>query len=58
MESLERDHPQFVQPLLLRDVYGLPYEEIARLVEAPLGTVKAQVHHGRRLVRPMLRDGA
>ncbi len=55
MESLERDHPQFVEPLLLRDVYGLPYDEIARLVEAPLGTVKAQIHHGRKLVRPMLR---
>ncbi len=55
MEALERDHPQFVEPLLLRDVYGLPYDEIARLVEAPLGTVKAQIHHGRKLVRPMLR---
>lgn len=55
MESLERDHPQFVEPLLLRDVYGLPYDEIARMVEAPLGTVKAQIHHGRKLVRPMLR---
>ena len=55
MEALERDHPQFVEPLLLRDVYGLPYEEIARLVGAPLGTVKAQIHHGRKLVRPMLR---
>jgi RNA polymerase sigma-70 factor (ECF subfamily) len=57
MESLERDHPQLVEPLLLRDVYGLPYEEIARLVDAPLGTVKAQIHHGRRLARPLLRAG-
>ena len=56
METLERDHPQFVEPLLLRDVYGLPYEEIAQLVGAPLGTVKAQIHHGRKLVRPMLAE--
>ena len=55
MDTIEKEHPQFVEPLLLRDVYGLPYEEIARLVEAPLGTVKAQIHHGRKLVRPMLR---
>lgn len=55
METIERDHPQFVEPLLLRDVYGLPYDEIARLVGAPLGTVKAQIHHGRRLARPLLR---
>jgi RNA polymerase sigma-70 factor (ECF subfamily) len=56
MEALERDHPQFVEPLLLRDVYGLPYDEIAQVVGAPLGTVKAQIHHGRRLVRPMLAE--
>ena len=58
METLEREHPQFVEPLLLRDVYGLPYDEIATLVGAPLGTVKAQIHHGRKLVRPMLAGGA
>ena len=55
MDTIERDHPQFVEPLLLRDVYGLPYDEIAELVGAPLGTVKAQIHHGRKLARPLLR---
>lgn len=55
MESIERDHPQFVEPLLLRDVYGMSYEEIAEQVGAPLGTVKAQIHHGRKLARPLLR---
>jgi RNA polymerase sigma-70 factor (ECF subfamily) len=55
METIEREHPQYVEPLLLRDVYGLPYDEIAALVEAPLGTVKAQIHHGRKLARPLLR---
>ena len=57
MESIERDHPQYVEPLLLRDVYGMSYEEIAEQVGAPLGTVKAQIHHGRRLARPLLRAG-
>ena len=58
METLEREHPQYVEPLLLRDVYGLPYDEIAAQVGVPLGTVKAQIHHGRRLTRPLLRgDG-
>jgi RNA polymerase sigma-70 factor (ECF subfamily) len=56
METIERDHPQFVEPLLLRDVYGLSYEEIAQQVGAPLGTVKAQIHHGRKLARPLLRS--
>jgi RNA polymerase sigma-70 factor (ECF subfamily) len=58
METIEKDHPQFVEPLLLRDVYGMSYEEIAEQVGAPLGTVKAQIHHGRKLARPLLRgDG-
>lgn len=55
MESIERDHPQYVEPLLLRDVYGMAYDDIATLVGAPLGTVKAQIHHGRRLARTLLR---
>jgi RNA polymerase sigma-70 factor (ECF subfamily) len=57
MEAIEKDHPQFVEPLLLRDVYGLSYEEIAEQVGAPLGTIKAQIHHGRKLARPLLRGG-
>lgn len=56
METLEREHPQFVEPLLLRDVYGMAYDEIARQLDIPLGTIKAQIHHGRRLVRPMLAE--
>lgn len=55
LETIERDHPQYVEPLLLRDVYGMPYDEIAEQVGAPLGTVKAQIHHGRKLARPLLR---
>ena len=55
MEVIERDHPQMVEPLILRDVYGMSYEDIAQLIGIPLGTVKAQIHHGRKLARPLLR---
>ncbi len=58
METLEREHPKYVEPLMLRDVYGLPYDEIATLVGVPLGTIKAQIHHGRKLARPLLRGDA
>jgi RNA polymerase sigma-70 factor, ECF subfamily len=55
LETIEREHPQFVEPLILRDVYGMSYDDIAQQIGIPLGTVKAQIHHGRKLVRPMLR---
>ncbi len=55
LETIEAEHPAFVQPLVLRDVYGLAYDEIADQLELPLGTVKAQIHHGRKLARPLLR---
>ena len=55
METIEKSHPQYVEPLLLRDVYGMAYEDIAQLIGVPLGTVKAQIHHGRKLARPLLR---
>ncbi|WP_181309823.1 RNA polymerase sigma factor [Nocardioides campestrisoli] len=56
LETIEAEHPAFVQPLMLRDVYGLAYDEIAETLGVPLGTVKAQIHHGRRLARPLLRE--
>ena len=58
MEKLERSHPKLVEPLLLRDVYGMAYAEIAALLGVPLGTVKAQVHRGREFTRPLLRERA
>ena len=33
--------------LVLADVQDLPYEEIARVLDIPLGTVKSRVHRGR-----------
>ncbi len=38
-------------PTVLRDVYGLPYQEIADLTARPLGTVKVMVHRGRASLR-------
>ncbi len=38
-------------PTVLRDIYGLPYQEIADLTGRPLGTVKVMVHRGRASLR-------
>lgn len=40
--------------LVLHDVEGYKYEEIARLLGVALGTVKAQLHRARRLVMETL----
>lgn len=40
--------------LVLRDVEGFKYDEIARITGVSLGTVKAQIHRARRLVKEAL----
>jgi RNA polymerase sigma-70 factor (ECF subfamily) len=40
--------------LVLRDVQGLPYGEIATLLEVPLGTLKARLHRARETLRDRL----
>jgi RNA polymerase sigma-70 factor (ECF subfamily) len=55
LESLGRERPELVEPLVLRDVNQLDYNEIARLLDLPLGTVKSRIHHARTFVRPLLR---
>jgi RNA polymerase sigma-70 factor, ECF subfamily len=55
LEVVGRDHPEYVEPLVLRDVQELEYAEIARVLDLPLGTVKARIHHARQAVRPLLR---
>jgi len=34
----------------------LSYEEIARELDAPLGTVKAQLHRARELLQDLIRN--
>jgi RNA polymerase sigma-70 factor (ECF subfamily) len=38
---------EFRVALVLADVQDLPYEQIARILDVPLGTVKSRVHRGR-----------
>lgn len=54
LEVVGREHPEYVEPLVLRDVQQLDYAEIARVLDLPLGTVKARIHHARKAVRPLL----
>ncbi len=44
--------------LLLRYFEGLPYDEIAHAVQAPLGTVHSHAFHGLRRLRALLEEDA
>ena len=56
LERLETEHPDLVRAFVLRDLSDLEYSDIARLLDVPMGTVKARIHHARRHVRETL-DG-
>jgi RNA polymerase sigma-70 factor (ECF subfamily) len=45
---------EFRECVVLCDVVGLTYDEIATAVEAPVGTVRSRIHRGRKQLRGML----
>ncbi len=40
--------------LILKEIDGLPYEEIALLTESPIGTVRSRIHRARQELRAKL----
>ena len=40
--------------MVLCDVEGLSYEEIAEILDAKLGTVRSRIHRGRSMLRKAL----
>ena len=49
---------QFRETVVLSDVEGLSYEEIARVLEVPVGTVKSRLFRARRMLQQKLYDYA
>ena len=47
VRAVERLPEEFREAVLLRDLNGLSYREIARIIDCPLGTVKSRVNRGR-----------
>lgn len=54
LETLDHMSPELTEAVVLRDVGELDYNEIARLLGLPLGTVKSRIHKARQVLRPLL----
>ena len=52
--ALRRLPEDFRTAVVLCDVVGLSYEEIAEALSVPVGTVRSRIHRGRRLLRAAL----
>lgn len=44
-------NPEFRTAVLLADIEGMSYEEIAEVMETSVGTVRSRIHRGRRQLR-------
>lgn len=53
-EALNELGLEYRDAILLKEIEGLPYEEIARLQECPVGTVRSRIHRARQLLREKL----
>jgi len=58
LRAIDELPEQFRETVVLSDVEGLSYEEIARLLEVPVGTVKSRLFRARRLLQQKLYDYA
>ncbi|MCP2598634.1 sigma-70 family RNA polymerase sigma factor, partial [Candidatus Aminicenantes bacterium AC-335-L06] len=55
-EGLQNLNPEIRMAILLRDIHGMSYEEIAQIMELPLGTVKSRINRGRIQLVKNLRE--
>ena len=55
LESVPEDYRAAV---MLADLEGLAYKEIAEIMDCPIGTVMSRIYRGRRLLAKLLKDHA
>jgi RNA polymerase sigma factor (sigma-70 family) len=53
-EALEKLPVEFREVIILREMEGFSYKEIAEMIEAPLGTVMSRLARGRKWLQELL----
>jgi RNA polymerase sigma-70 factor (ECF subfamily) len=53
-ESLKKLPEKFRMPIILKDIDGLSYEEIADVLDCEVGTVKSRLSRGRTMLKEIL----
>lgn len=56
--ALRRVEVSFREAVVLRDLEGLSYQEIAEVLEVPVGTVRSRIARGRQQLRKQIELGA
>jgi RNA polymerase sigma-70 factor, ECF subfamily len=57
-QALEHLPENFRLPVILADVEGFAYKEIAEILDIPIGTVMSRLHRGRKAMQKALHDYA
>ncbi|WP_338085486.1 MULTISPECIES: RNA polymerase sigma factor SigE [Glutamicibacter] len=53
-EALRALSPEFRAAIVLCDMEGFSYEEVSRILDVKLGTVRSRIHRGRAMLRDAL----
>lgn len=53
-EALAQLPAEYREAVVMHDIGGIPYEEIGRITEAQIGTVKSRISRGRRRLAELL----
>ncbi len=58
LEAIDALPPEYRETVVLADIEGLTYQEVAQVTEVPVGTVRSRLFRGRRILRRSIRDYA
>lgn len=53
-EALNSLNPEDARIILLRDLQDVPYEDVAEMLDIPIGTVKSRLHRARQALKTSL----